>query len=123
MAKKVRSRPEESEEHRFEFPVFDEEAFIRHELDLTWGMAMAVVIAIVAGTLSALLSAAGGAALPVVAPVGLGILLIVASPFLYLRLRPSAESYTKGDWAGMVALEVFGWLGVWFLLISVIGVR
>ena len=122
MAKKVRSRPEEAEEHKFEFPVFDERAFILHELDLTVGMAVAVLFAVIAGALSAVVSSLGGSGLPVVAPIALGIFLVILGPFLYRRWRPSSESYTKGDWAGMIALEVFGWLGIWFLIVSIAGV-
>ena len=116
MAKKVRTRPEESEENKFEFPVFDERAFVDHELELTYGMMLAIVFAVIAGALSGLVSVAGGSALPVAVAVVVGLAVIIASPFAIRTLRGAASGYTKGDWAGLIALQFFGWLGLWFLI-------
>lgn len=123
MAKKVRSNPEENEESRFEFPVFDERAFILHELELTWGMAMALMVAAIAGILSAALSIYGGPSLTIAAPIGLGVLAVILSPFLFLSLRRATRDYTKTDWAGVIALEIFTWLGIWLLLAGIVGTR
>jgi hypothetical protein len=121
VAKKVRSRPEETEESKFEFPVFDEKGFVHHELDLTYGMAFGVVMAAVAGVLSGVLSLVGGSSVPVVGPIALGLVIIVFSPLLLPRLSPATSSYTKGDWAGVIALEFFAWLGLWFLIAGTFG--
>jgi hypothetical protein len=121
MAKKVRSRPEDTAESRFEFPVFDERAFIVHELELTLATIFSVVIAVLAGVLSAILTIYGGAALTLAAPVAVGLVVIIFSPFLLRFLRPQANEYTRGDWAGVILLELFGWLGIWFLLAGVYG--
>ncbi|HEV2316982.1 MAG TPA: hypothetical protein VGV89_05340 [Thermoplasmata archaeon] len=123
MAKKVRSKPEDTEESKFEFPVFDEKAFIVHELELTTGMALGLTFAVVAGLLSALLSIFGGTSLTLGAPIAVGILVVVASPFLFMTLHPATREYTKTDWAGVIALEVFTWLGLWLLLAGIIGTR
>jgi hypothetical protein len=121
MAKKVRTKPEESPEPAFEFPVFDEIAFVRHELELTYGMAFVVVLAIVAGILSALLTAAtapvAGAGLPIL----VGLAFVIATPIVYPRVRPAGRDYTRTDWAGLIALELFAWLGVWFLVAAALG--
>jgi hypothetical protein len=116
VAKKVRTRPEEAEENKFEFPVFDERAFVDHELELTYGMVFAVVFAAFAGLLSGVVSLVGGGGVPVALAVLVGLAVIVASPFVIPRLRTEASGYTKGDWAGLIALQFFGWLGLWFLI-------
>ena len=116
MAKKVRTRPEETEEYRFEFPVFDERAFIAHELEMTYGMLIAVVCAVFAGAFSAVVAWAGGTTLPVAVAAIVGLAVIVASPFVIRALRAAAREYTRGDWAGLIALQFFGWLGIWFLI-------
>jgi len=33
-------------------------------------------------------------------------------------LRTKSAIYTKGDWAGLIALEFFGWLALWFVLLN-----
>ncbi len=50
----------------------------------------------------------------------MGLAVVIASPFLIRRLRASAGDYTKGDWAALILVEVFGWLGFWFVLSDVI---
>lgn len=120
MAKKVRQNPVAVEETKFQFPVFDEKGFIAHELELTYGMAMAVVWAIVAGVLAAgvgtFLARSEGSTVGISAAVGAGLVVILTSFVVFPQLRSSVATYTKSDWAGLVALEIFGWIGIWFLL-------
>ena len=46
--------------------------------------------------------------------------LLAGSPILIQRLRPKASEYTRGEWAGLILLEFFGWVGFWFLLSDVL---
>ena len=116
MAKKAKRKLEEDEVYAsFRFPTFDERKFIDHELEQSWAIAIAFVLAVGLASLSYLLDRAG---LPLVVPAVLGVILIVSSPFLVLRLRPLAHEYTKGDWAGILLTVFFGWLGLWFLFLD-----
>lgn len=128
MAKKVRTRPEAAEEHKFEFPVFDEKTFIRHELELTMGSVLAIGWSVLAAAVSAIISLSGslGASGPtldenLLASVGLGLLIIIASAFLFPRLDRGFASYTRGEWASIFLLEIFGWLGFWLLMAGAFG--
>ena len=117
MAKKVRRRPdEEAEENAFDFPVFDEKAFAAKEFELTGATAIGGLIALLIGVLA---WQATGAGLPWYVPFPLGLLVSVLSPWFVGRLRAGATTFTKGDWAGIVALEFFGFLAVWFVLVNV----
>jgi hypothetical protein len=114
MAKKAVRKLEEDDEYRnFEFPTFDEGKFLSHEFEQTYATVLAFVFALVIGVVSFAVSrtALGG-----LAGFGAGIVLIVASPYLVQRLRPSSTEYTRGEWAALLLLEIFGWLGVWFLV-------
>ncbi len=114
MAKKVRRKIEE-EEPAFEFPVFDEAAFASKEFELTYGLAWAGGLTLLMGVLSWVLSVSGFYWY-VVFPIG--VVLLAASPFIIGKLRSQSSIYTKGDWAGLMALEFFGWLALWFVLQS-----
>jgi hypothetical protein len=125
MAKKARKKLEEDEAATsFEFPEFDEERFIAHEYEQTLATALAVVVAVALAVLSfsidRLLLPLGQPSLEGFVPLIVGILLIVASPFFLQRLRRGAPTYTRGDWASVILVELFGWLGVWFLLTDVL---
>jgi len=115
MAKKVRRKLEEEEAAAFEFPAFDEVAFATKEFELTFAVAIACAIAILMGGLSWALSVTG-LYWYVVFPIGLVILGV--SPTVIGRLRTKSSLYTRGDWAGILALEFFGWLALWFVLQS-----
>ncbi|HEY1198897.1 MAG TPA: hypothetical protein VGG32_09280 [Thermoplasmata archaeon] len=113
MAKKVRRKPAEEQAPAFEFPVFDEVAFVTKEFELTYALALAGGFTVLVGVLSWVLSVMG-LLWYFVFPVG--VLLIALIPFLVRRLRSRSWTYTKGDWAGLIALEFFGWLALWFVL-------
>jgi hypothetical protein len=113
MAKKVRRKLEEEEAAAFEFPVFDEVAFVTKEFEMTYALAIACLFTVVLGVLGWVLSVMG-LFWYIVFPVGL--ILLALSPFAIRRLRPRSSIYTKGDWAGLIALEFFGWLALWFVL-------
>lgn len=115
MAKKARRKLEEAAEPPFEFPAFDDKAFLEHEFEMTAGTTIALLVAILLGVLSWALLVVG---LPWFVPVVLAIAIIVGMPVLLTRLREAAKSYTKGDWAGLFLMEIFGWLGFWFLFSS-----
>lgn len=117
MAKKVRRRSdEEAEEKAFEFPVFDEAAFAAKEFALTAAVGLAGLVAVLLGLLS---WACTSAHLGWYVPFPISFLLTLLSP-LYLRplLRGSAN-FTTGDWAGLVTLEFFGFVAIWFVLVNV----
>ena len=116
MAKKARKKMEEDAVPAFEFPPFDEAGFVWKEYELATATALAGVLALVLGLVAWILSAAG---LNGYIPFGLGLAGIVGSVFLIQRIRPNSRYYTKGDWAGLIALEFFGWLAIWFLLLNI----
>ena len=116
MAKKVRRKLEEEEAAAFEFPAFDEVSFVTKEFEMLAAVALAGCIAILLGILGWALLASGMYA---GVPWALGFLGLVASPFLIRRLRAKSSLYTKSDWAGLIALEFFGWLAIWFVLLNV----
>lgn len=115
MAKKVR-RPPEEEEASFEFPNFDEKAFVDKETELGIALSLAGLFAVVAGALSW-----AGTAFGVVwwAVFGVGFAYVIASYWILRRLRPKSEVYTRGDWAGLLAVQFFTWLALWFVLVNV----
>ncbi|MCI4336113.1 MAG: hypothetical protein L3K17_02820 [Thermoplasmata archaeon] len=114
MAKKVLKKLEEDDEYRhFEFPPFDEAKFLAHEFEQTSATVIAFLLAIVLGVVSYLvtrtpLGALGG--------LGAAVVLIVTTPWIVQRLRPQSTEYTKGEWAALLLMEIFGWMGIWFLL-------
>jgi hypothetical protein len=112
MAKKVRKKLEEAAEPPFEFPVFDIQAFLTHEFEMTVGTTIALIVAILLGLLSWSLGVVG---LPWFVPVLLALVVIAVVPVILPKLHEKAKSYTKGDWASIFLMEIFGWLGFWFL--------
>lgn len=114
MAKKVR-RPPEEEAAAFEFPTFDERRFLTKEYELAVALALATSFAVVAGVAS---WAATFSGLPWYVPFPIGLLYVALSYFVIVRLRPKSELYTKGDWAGLLAIQFFAWVAVWFLLVN-----
>ena len=117
MAKKARRKLEEEEASAFEFPTFDETTFATKEFELGTGLLVVGLITVGIGVFSWVLSAMG---LSVWVPLGLGILVIASSPFVIQRTRVRSSLYTKGDWAGLIAMEFFGWFALWFLLLNLI---
>jgi hypothetical protein len=115
VAKKVRKKLEEEEASAFEFPVFDEVAFTTKEFELTWGLTLAALISVLLGVVAWALSVAGLFWYEVF-PLGLVILGI--SPKVIGRLREKSTLYTRGDWTGLIALEFFTWLALWFVLLN-----
>ncbi|HLN50775.1 MAG: hypothetical protein ACLQD9_05400 [Thermoplasmata archaeon] len=117
MAKKVRRNPEAEEEAKFEFPEFDEAGFVSKELELTIALALACGFAVLLGLLSWFLTSI---LVPWWAPFLVGFAGIIVGPLAIRRLRSRSEIYTKGDWAGLIALMFFGWLALWFVLVNVV---
>jgi hypothetical protein len=117
VAKKARRKLEEEEAAAFEFPPFDESSFATKEFELGRGLLVVGIITLAIGVGSWALTVAG---LTVWVPLGVGILIIVASPFLIQRLRERSSLYTKGDWAGLIMMEIFGWFALWFLLLNLV---
>lgn len=124
MAKKKKLEDEDAP--GFEFPEFDERAFVEHESEQTIATALALGIAIALSIVSFAIDAFAGRAMvggtdPLVfVPPVLGVAVVIASPFLIGRLRPASSEYTKGDWASLILIEIFGWIGIWFVLTAVV---
>ncbi len=112
MAKKARKKLEEAAEPPFQFPTFDLGGFLTHEFEMTTATTIALIVAVLLGLLSWALGVVG---LPWFVPVVLAFVLIAVVPILLTRLRDETKIYTKGDWASMFLMEIFGWLGFWFL--------
>ncbi|MCI4354391.1 MAG: hypothetical protein L3K06_03395 [Thermoplasmata archaeon] len=127
MAKKARKKLEEdAAAGSFEFPEFDLGGFMQHEFEQTFAtgfaLLVAVVLAVVSFGIDRALSGFSQPTLQWVLPMAVSIAGIALSPFLVQRLRVGRPEYTRGDWASLILLEVFGWLGFWFLLSDVFAV-
>jgi hypothetical protein len=116
MAKKARKKVEERAEPPFEFPVFDSKTFLTHEFEMTTATTIALVVAILLGLLSWALGVVG---LPWYAPVGISIVAMAVVPVILPRIHEATKIYTKGDWASLFLMEIFGWLGFWFLFANI----
>ncbi len=119
MAKKVKRKLEEEEEAAFEFPAFDDAAFVKKEFKLAQGLLIAGLLSLVAGFLAWGVTLIGG---PWWGSFGLGILLSALTPMIVGRLEPASTLFTKGDWMGLIFLVFFGYLAIWLLLLD-LGVR
>ena len=121
MAKKARRRTEEQakeeESHHFQFPEFEELKWILHELELSLALAVAFVITVGLAVLSWAYDQATSSFLFLPLLVGIGV--IAFSPTIIQKLRPLSHEYTRGDWAGLIVVELLGWLGLWFLFLNV----
>jgi hypothetical protein len=118
VAKKVRRKPdEEAEEKAFDFPVFDEAAFADKEFRLTWGIALGSTVAVLLGAFAWFCTSVQ---LGWYVPFPIAFLLVLLSPWLLGRAVRGSTKFTTGDWAGIVALEFFGFLAVWFVLVNVL---
>lgn len=117
MAKKARRKFEAQEEaeEAFRFPDFDERKFLAHEYEQSIATILAVALAVGIAALSWGLDHTG---LTAAVPWILGFAGVCASPFLVQMVRPRSGEYTKGDWAWIVLTTFFGWLGLWFLFLS-----
>ncbi len=117
MAKKARRKLEEEEEAKFEFPEFDVRAFVTHEFEQYYATLIAFGFGVLLGLLVYLI---GLAKLPVEVPVLAGVAGTVAAVLAIREMRPASWDYTKGDWASLVVLVFFSFLGVWLLLADVL---
>jgi hypothetical protein len=116
VAKKVRGRPgTEDQEPPFEFPVFDERGFLKHEYEITRGMLIASGVAVGLGVLS---WAIDTAVLPWELPPVLALVVLIFLYSVVTWLHPRARIYTKGEWATLYAVVFFGWLASWFVLLD-----
>ncbi len=118
MAKKARRRADEEEEEKaFEFPVFDEKQFAAKEFELTQSVIVAGVVAVLLGIFAWFCTSLG---LGWYVPFPIAFAIALASPLFLDRLRPGRTIFTKGDWAGLIALEFFGFLATWFVLVNAV---
>ncbi len=116
MAKKVKKKPQEAEAFHFQFPTFDEKAFFDHEFEQTTAVLLSGGFAVVLGIVSWMLLVAS---LPWFVPAIIGVVVLALTPYVIRALRQRSNLYKWSDWAGVIAIEFFGWLGVWFLLADV----
>ncbi|MGI0054449.1 MAG: hypothetical protein ACREBZ_01855 [Thermoplasmata archaeon] len=114
MAKKVRQVDDEQEkEPSFDFPVFDEHAYVAKEYEVSFGMVLAGLMALGVGALSWVATSSG---ISWAVGVVLGFMGMIGVVPAVQAVHPRSHVYTKGDWATMIAVVFFGWLAVWFLL-------
>jgi di/tricarboxylate transporter len=125
MAKKVRKDPAKRDTVKeFHFPEFDVRGFIEHELEQSYATTMslvfAVVVALASWRLSVLGSSLGSIYLPALTAVALllGIVCAVAVVLMIGRARPRSSDYRKGDWASLIVIYLFFWLGFWALFLN-----
>ncbi|MFZ0699078.1 MAG: hypothetical protein WAN74_02640 [Thermoplasmata archaeon] len=121
MAKKVRGKPGTVEaEPPFEFPVFDDRAFLNHEYEITRGMLIAGGVAVALGI------ACWGINYALFAwwelPPVLALIVLITLYSIVTWMHPRARIYTKGEWATLYAVVFFGWLASWFLLLDLVPV-
>lgn len=120
MAKKVRPKSDQTvQEPAFAFPEFDEAAYLNKEFEITRGMAIAGLLAVVVGIVCWAGTSAG---LPWEAQVVFGLVGVVAVYPVVHALHPRAHVFAWGDWAALFAVVFFGWLAVWFMLLDLIPV-
>jgi fucose permease len=123
MAKKARKKVEEKDGlAHFRFPPFDEAKFILYELEQSSATAISIVLAVLLALATWRLTLWGisqgiGWVYGTVSLV-LGIAGAVALPFLVGWVRERSHEYKRGDWAMLLALYVFLWLGLWTLLLN-----
>ncbi len=119
MAKKVRPKAADDTpaEPSFQFPAFDEQAFVSKEYEVTLGMVVAGLFTIVLGVAAWAVTAAS---LPWELGVAIGFGGLIGVYPLVNALHPRSHVYTRGDWAGLMAVVFFGWLAIWFMLSDVI---
>jgi hypothetical protein len=119
VAKKVRRKPDEDDAERaFQFPEFDERKFLDHEYEQTRATIVAFLYTVLVALVSFGLDRVG---LPLFLAPAAGLALIVASPWVIRQFRTGRSEFTKGDWAALILMELFGWLGIWFVLGNVLG--
>lgn len=116
MAKKARKKADE-EEDAFEFPPFDEGAFLAHEFEQFYATLLAFGLGVLLGAVAFLIGAVG---VPPFGVLGIGIVGIVGGCYAVRALRPAAREYTRGDWASLIVLMFFGFLGIWLLLADLV---
>lgn len=118
MAKKVRGKPGTEEvDPPFEFPKFDDRAFLDHEYEITRGLLIAAGISLLVGIVSWAIDVAR---LPWEIPPVLALFVLIFLYSIIRELHPRARIYTKGEWATMYAVVFFGWLASWFVLLDTI---
>lgn len=86
-------------------------------MEQTFATGFALAIAVLLGAVSFLIDKAiGGTSFGPFVPIVVAIPVIVLTPWILQRLRSGKPEYTRGDWATVILMELFGWLGIWFVL-------
>jgi hypothetical protein len=116
VAKKVKKKPQEAEAFHFQFPTFDEQSFVDHEFEQTAAVLIAGGFAVLLGLISWMMIVIS---LPWFAPAIVGVVVLVLTPYVIRALRQRSNLYKWSDWAGLIAIEFFGWLAIWFLLADI----
>jgi len=116
VAKKAKRKLEEEAENAFEFPEFDEKGYLAHEFEQFYATVTGFVLGVVIGVAA---FGVGLTGVSVYLPLGVGLAGTAAGALVIRQLRAGSADYTKGDWAALVALMFFTFLGFWFLLANV----
>lgn len=125
MAKKVKKRMEEDNPYtKFQFPHFDAVGFIEHELEQSYATLLSFTTGIAAGLGAWALTRYGMSSALGVLPFSLfalvlGVVGAFGLVYLIRLFRPKWEEYRRGDWASLIMVYVFFWLGLWALFLNV----
>jgi len=118
VVKAAKKRKKEEEDEEFSFPEFDEEAYLRKEVDLSKASFVTIALAIPAGVLLY-----GLTLLQV--PI-LAFFVGMAATFGLSRILPRIPwpkvdfaKFERKDWIGQGGTFFLAWLTVWVLLINV----
>jgi uncharacterized membrane protein len=124
MAKKVKKGEEEDKYKTFHFPEFDVASFIAYELEQTAATMISMGLGLLVAIISWRMTVFGGTTGSMAVDLSLLALLIglagaVALPFLIKAARTKAQEYRNGDWAVLILLYLFLWLGLWSLFLNI----
>lgn len=124
MAKKVKKKLEEDEDYKsFQFPHFDVVKFIHYELEQTsatiWSLVWALGMSIVSWRVTLYGDSMGYGVAASVAALTVGIVVMAILPFFIRWAREKAVTYRTGDWATLLVVYLFLWLGIWNLLLNI----
>ncbi|TLZ50169.1 MAG: hypothetical protein E6K18_07455 [Methanobacteriota archaeon] len=118
MAKAARKRKKDDEDEEFEFPEFDEEEYLRKEIDLAKATFLSIGFAIPVALLLFELTLSG---ITIVAFfLGLGITFAMPRIFPFVPWpKVDWKRFERKDWIGQGSVFLFAWLAFWILLVNV----
>jgi len=111
MAKKKRKE----EEEEFSLPEFNEEEFLRKEITGAKVMIVILILAIIAATVSYLLTRTGA----VIVAFFAGLAVIFLLKYFLRFFNVDTSKFERKDWLGHGFTFFFAWLAIWVLVMNV----